>query len=91
MPNSMFEPDEWNSADILNQKKLSDKLLTLNEVVRMIARLGGFLARKGNAEPDVKTISWVCSVFLTSQLELDSQENFRLRSLVYNQTPLNPL
>lgn len=34
----MFEPDEWNSADILNQKKLSDKLLTLNEVVRMIAR-----------------------------------------------------
>ncbi|MCW8167301.1 hypothetical protein D8B21_21100, partial [Verminephrobacter aporrectodeae subsp. tuberculatae] len=29
---------------------------TLNEVVRLIARLGGFLARKRDGEPGVKTI-----------------------------------
>ena len=30
----------------------------LNEVVRRIAMLGGFLARKGDGEPGVKTI-WI--------------------------------
>jgi hypothetical protein len=29
---------------------------SLNEVVRLIARLGGFLARKGDGEAGVKTI-----------------------------------
>ncbi|MGS0757232.1 IS4 family transposase, partial [Roseateles sp. GG27B] len=29
---------------------------TLNEVVRLVARLGGFLARKSDGEPGVKTI-----------------------------------
>ena len=52
----MFEPDEWKAAYILNQKKLPDKPPTLNEVVRLVARLGGFLARKGDGEPGVKTI-----------------------------------
>ncbi|SAL88047.1 hypothetical protein AWB74_08378 [Caballeronia arvi] len=28
----------------------------LNEVVRLVALLGGFLARKGDGEPGVKTI-----------------------------------
>ena len=52
----MFAPDEWRAAYILNQKKLPDKPPTLNEVVRLIARLGGFLARTGDGEPGVKTI-----------------------------------
>lgn len=52
----MFEPDEWRAAYILNQKKLPDKPPTLNEVVRLVARLGGFLARKGDEELGVKTI-----------------------------------
>jgi hypothetical protein len=52
----MFEPDEWKAAYILNQKKLPDTPPTLNEVVRLVARLGGFLARKGDGEPGVKTI-----------------------------------
>ena len=52
----MFEPDECKAAYILNQKKLPDKPPTLNEVVRLVARLGGFLARKGDGEPGVKTI-----------------------------------
>ncbi len=29
---------------------------TLNEVLRLVAKLGGFLARKGDGEPGVKTI-----------------------------------
>ena len=52
----MFEPDECKAAYILNQKKLPDKPPTLNEVVCLVARLGGFLARKGDGEPGVKTI-----------------------------------
>ena len=52
----MFEPDEWKAAYILNQKKVPGEPPTLNEVVRLVARLGGFLARKGDGEPGVKTI-----------------------------------
>ena len=52
----MLEPDEWKAAYILNKQKLPSKPPTLNEVVRLVARLGGFLARTGDGEPGVKTI-----------------------------------
>ena len=52
----MFDRDEWQAAYILNKQKLPEKPPTLNEVVRLVARLGGFLARKGDGEPGVKTI-----------------------------------
>ena len=52
----MFEPDEWKAAFILNKQKPPDKPPKLNEVVRLVARLGGFLARTGDGEPGVKTI-----------------------------------
>ena len=52
----MFEPDEWKAAYILNKLKIPTTPPTLNEVVRLVARLGGFLARKGDGEPGVKTI-----------------------------------
>ena len=52
----MFEPDEWTAAFILNQKRPPDTPPTLIEVVRLVARLGGFLARTGDGEPGVKTI-----------------------------------
>ncbi|WP_232442088.1 IS4 family transposase, partial [Burkholderia ubonensis] len=52
----LFEPDEWRAAFILNKKAPPDKPPRLNEVVRLVARLGGFLARKGDGEPGVKTI-----------------------------------
>jgi hypothetical protein len=42
-------------AYLLN-KKLAPVAPSLNEVVRMIARAGGFLARKGDGEPGAKTI-----------------------------------
>lgn len=52
----MFEPDEWKAAYILNKLRPPDKPPKLNEVVRLVARLGGFLARKSDGEPGVKTI-----------------------------------
>lgn len=52
----MFEPDEWQAAFILNKKRPPDQAPTLNEVVRLVAQLGGFLARTGDGEPGVKTI-----------------------------------
>ena len=52
----MFEPDEWAAAFILNKKRHPDQAPTLNEMVRLVARLGGFPARTGDGEPGVKTI-----------------------------------
>ena len=52
----VFEREEWEAAYILNQKKPPQKPPRLNHVVRLIAQLGGFLARKGDGEPGVKTL-----------------------------------
>lgn len=52
----LFERDEWQAAYILNRKKVPATPPRLNEVVRLVARLGGFLARKGDGEPGVKTL-----------------------------------
>ena len=54
----LFEPGEWQAAFILNKKKPPKVPPKLNEVIRLIAMLGGFLARKGDGEPGVKTI-WI--------------------------------
>ena len=52
----VFEPDEWRAAFILNKKPIPKKMPTLNEVLRLIARRGGFLGRKGDGEPGAKTL-----------------------------------
>ena len=52
----LFEQDEWQAAYILNRKKVPKTPPRLNEVVRLVAMLGGFLARKGDGEPGVKTL-----------------------------------
>ena len=52
----MFEPDEIKAAYVLTKKALPDKPPKLNDVVRRVAMLGGFLARKHDGEPGVKTI-----------------------------------
>ena len=43
---------------MLTNKPSSSAPPSLNEVVRRVAMLGGFLARKGDGEPGVKTI-WI--------------------------------
>ena len=50
-----FDPDEIRGAYLLTRVKRPAKP-TLNEVLRLIARLGGFLGRKSDGEPGVKTI-----------------------------------
>ena len=51
-----FSKTEWTGAFILNKKKPPAKTPTVREVVRLIAQLGGFLARKGDGEPGVKSL-----------------------------------
>ena len=51
-----FDPDEIRGAHLLANLKMPAKPHTMNEVVRLIAQIGGFLGRKGDDEPGVKTI-----------------------------------
>lgn len=51
-----FEPEEWKGAHLLLKKKVPKQPPTLNQVIRLIATLGGFLGRKGDGEPGVKTL-----------------------------------
>lgn len=53
---TLFTEDEWKGAYILAKKKPPDQPPTLREVIRRIAMLGGFLGRKGDGEPGVKTL-----------------------------------
>ena len=52
----VFEPEEWMAGYILNEQKPPNKALAVNEVVRLITALGGFLGQRGDGEPGVKTI-----------------------------------
>ncbi|HXV09098.1 MAG TPA: IS4 family transposase [Burkholderiales bacterium] len=52
----LFERDEWEAAFILNKRRPPKTPPPLNEVLRLVATLGGFLGRKGDGEPGVKTI-----------------------------------
>ena len=57
MPASeVFDRIEWQAAWLLAEKAPPKKTPTVREVVRRIAMLGGFLARKGDGEPGVKTL-----------------------------------
>lgn len=54
----LLSKDEWQAlyCKIKRTKEFPNKVPTLNEVVRMIASLGGFLGRKGDDEPGMITI-----------------------------------
>jgi hypothetical protein len=55
--NLFFSPDEIRGAYLLTKKTApSDRPPRLNEVLRLVAQLGGFLGRKSDGEPGVKTI-----------------------------------
>jgi hypothetical protein len=53
-----FEPDEWRGAYVLLKKPVPPEPPCLNQVIRLIATLGGFLGRKSDGEPGVKTLWW---------------------------------
>ena len=54
----LFTPQEWAAAYILNKRTPPTEAPPVRDVVRLIAKLGGFLARKGDGEPGVKTF-WI--------------------------------
>lgn len=51
-----FDPDEIRRAYLLSKKPQPTEPPRLNEVLRLIAQLRGFLACKSDGEPGVKTI-----------------------------------
>lgn len=58
-----FAEAEWTGAYVLNKKKPPKQPPPVRDVVRLIAQLGGFLGRKGDGEPGVKSI-WLGMVRL---------------------------
>jgi hypothetical protein len=50
--------EEWQAAWIVAHKKPPAKTPTLRQALHMIAALGGFLGRKGDGEPGVKSL-WI--------------------------------
>ena len=52
--NPFFDPDEIRGAYLLTKERRPDRPSTLNEVLRLIARVGGLLGRKGDSDPGVK-------------------------------------
>jgi len=58
-----FADTEWKAlyCYLYRSKKPPDKVPTIREVIVWIARLGGFLARKGDGEPGIITVwrGWV--------------------------------
>ncbi|MGF6641364.1 hypothetical protein OKW39_008581 [Paraburkholderia sp. MM6662-R1] len=50
--------DEIHGAHVLSKKPRPKKPPTLNQMIRMIASLGGFLGRKSDGEPGAKTL-WI--------------------------------
>ena len=52
----LFSEEEWKGAYILAKKAPPGTPPNLREMIRRIAMLGGFLGRKGDGEPGVKTL-----------------------------------
>lgn len=53
-----FHADEIKGAYLLAKKARPATAPTLNQMIRLIASLGGFLGRKGDGEPGAKTL-WI--------------------------------
>jgi Transposase Tn5 dimerisation domain/Transposase DNA-binding len=53
-----FAADEIHGAHVLCKKARPKKPPTLNQMIRMVASLGGFLGRKSDGEPGAKTL-WI--------------------------------
>jgi hypothetical protein len=54
----LFAADEIHGAHVLCKKARPKKPPTLNQMIRMVASLGGFLGRKRDGEPGAKTL-WI--------------------------------
>ena len=72
----LFTEKEWRTIFVMKKKtKPPKKPPILYEIVRLLAQIGGFLARKGDGEPGVKTL-WTGFQRLEGYLEaLDIHES----------------
>ena len=53
----VFSDEEWQTVYLLQKRRKPPKQPpTLRQLTRMLAQLGGFLARKGDGEPGVETL-----------------------------------
>lgn len=52
----VFGREEWRMIYALQRKPISEKAPPLRDCVRTLAQVGGFLARKGDGEPGMKTV-----------------------------------
>ena len=52
----VFTREEWRMIYALNHRAIPEQAPNLRECVRVLAQVGGFLARKGDGEPGMKTI-----------------------------------
>ncbi|MDD2884069.1 MAG: IS4 family transposase, partial [Dechloromonas sp.] len=52
----LFAEAEWKGAYILAKAAIPETVPTIRDKVRQITRLGGFLGRKCDGEPGVKTL-----------------------------------
>lgn len=79
----VLEAHEWQAlyCKIHETLKLPKKIPSLREAVRWIAQLGGFLGRKGDGEPGVKTI-WRGLIRLS-----DIADTWKLLHLLHSTTP----
>ena len=75
---ALFTETEWKGAYILAKKAIPKKPPTTRELVRQIAMLGGFLGRKGDGEPGVKTL------WLGMQRLRDFVEGMEHMQAIYN-------
>lgn len=56
---AVLEEDEWKALYVVGSKRsrpVPEKTPTVRDAVRMVAMLGGFLARKGDGEPGIQSI-----------------------------------
>ena len=77
----LFERIEWQLAYIhVHKKPPPDKAITLSDMMKLIAKRGGFLARKNDDAPGPKTIwlglkkldNFVENTKISSRLFLDT-------------------
>ena len=53
---ALFTDEEWKGAYVLAKKPVPKTPPSIREVIRQVAMLGGFLGRKSDGEPGVKTL-----------------------------------
>ena len=54
---AVFEPAEWRSVDVVMHRQPPPKVApTLQEMIRLVAQLGGYVNRKRDDEPGPQTL-----------------------------------